>query len=52
MTNLQPDYYVKHPDGSFSLADPQPCLLQDNYMRNLPDDGLQGEMARNFGICS
>lgn len=21
---MQPDYYVKHPDGSYSLADPQP----------------------------
>ena len=24
MSDIQPTYYVKHPDGSHSVADPQP----------------------------
>ena len=28
MNDLETTYFVSHPDGSFSLADPQPLALQ------------------------
>ena len=30
---MQPTYFVKHPDNSYSEADPQPALLSESYRR-------------------
>lgn len=47
----QPTYYVQHPDGSYSIAEPQPTLLQGSIARQIRNLTKKLALARSTAIA-